>query len=73
MHDRQEYLDKLAADGDLRSRAALSSTEVTRLTSAWRSLLTAHQPDEHGRCPQCSGWFRPVHTHARSGPPPTST
>lgn len=81
VHDRLDYLDKLATDGDLRSRAALSSTEITRLTSAWRSLLAAHQPDEHGRCPQCSGWLRPrahpctvwttAHQHliAADGPP----
>jgi hypothetical protein len=59
VHDRLDYLDALATDGDLRSRAALANTEITRLTSAWRSLLSAHQSDEHGRCPQCSGWLRP--------------
>lgn len=63
LHDavlgRLDYLDKLATDGDLHSRAALSSTEITRLTSGWRSVLAAHQPDERGRCTQCSGWIRP--------------
>ncbi|MEV6871659.1 hypothetical protein [Amycolatopsis sp. NPDC051128] len=52
---RLDYLDRLAHDGDEPSRAALADTEITRLTGAWRSLLTAHQPDERGRCPQCSG------------------
>lgn len=58
VHDRLDYLDKLAAGSDLRSRAALADTEIVRLTSAWRTLLAAHQPDERGRCPQCSGWRR---------------
>ena len=73
VHDRLDYLDKLATEADLRSRAALANTEIIRLTSAWRTLLAAHEPDEHGRCPQCSGWFGPAGIPARSGSPPTST
>ncbi|WP_146073811.1 hypothetical protein [Amycolatopsis sp. CA-126428] len=52
---RLDYLDRLAREGDESSRAALADTEITRLTRAWRCLLVAHQPDERGRCPQCSG------------------
>lgn len=59
LHDRLNYLDTLATEGDLRSRAALSSTEITRLTAGWRTLLLTHQPNDKGRCPQCSGWLRP--------------
>lgn len=59
MHEHLDYLDKLAIEGDMDSRAALSSTEITRLTSAWRAVLAAHHPDDHGRCPQCSGWWLP--------------
>lgn len=85
VHDRLDYLDTLATDGDLRSCAALANTEITRLTSAWRSLLRAHQADEHDRCPQCSGWLRPrahpcsvwttAHQHliAADGPPPANS
>lgn len=58
VYDRLDYLDKLATDGDLRSRAALATTEITRLTTAWRSLLSVHLPDERGCCRQCSGWLR---------------
>ncbi|MGQ0841495.1 hypothetical protein [Actinokineospora sp.] len=41
------------------TRAALADTEIIRLTLAWRTLLAEHRPNEHGRCPQCSGWLRP--------------
>lgn len=81
---RLDYLDRLIADGDQRSRAALADTEITRMTAAWRVLLAAHTPDERGRCPQCSGWRRPhrhpcsvwatAHQHLISdgGPPPAT-
>lgn len=81
VYGRLDYLDRLVADADLRSRAALADTEISRLTAAWRDLLAAHQPDQHGRCPQCSGWRRPrrhpcsvwttAHQHliAADGPP----
>jgi hypothetical protein len=57
--DRLNYLDKLASEGDMRSRAALADTEIMKLTLAWRTVLDAHRPDRRGRCPQCSGWRRP--------------
>jgi nicotinamide riboside kinase len=53
-----DYVDRLVADGDQRSRLALVDTEITRLTIAWRAVLAEHQPDPDGRCPQCSGWLR---------------
>jgi hypothetical protein len=59
VYGRLDYLDQLVADGDEPSRAALGNTEISRLTTGWRDLLAAHLPDEHGRCPQCSGWRRP--------------
>lgn len=59
VHERLDYLDHLAVDGDEQSRAALAETEILRLTTAWRALLDLHAPDERGRCPQCSGWRRP--------------
>jgi len=82
VYGRLDYLDRLVTDSDLRSRAALADTEISRLTAAWRDLLAAHQPNKHGRCPQCSGWRRPrrhpcsvwttAHQHliAADGPPP---
>lgn len=59
VYSRLDYLDRLVADADLPSRAALADTEIARMTTAWRALLVQHQPDENGRCPQCSGWRRP--------------
>ncbi|MGH4021066.1 MAG: DUF4254 domain-containing protein [Pseudonocardiaceae bacterium] len=58
VYQRLSYLDTLASNADLRSRAALADTEIARMTTAWRALLAEHEPDEHGRCPQCSGWRR---------------
>jgi hypothetical protein len=85
VHDRLDYLDKLAAEGDPPCRAALAGTEIARLTSGWRTLLAEHEPDEHGRCPQCSGLLRPrrhpctvwttAHQHliTEDGPPTATT
>jgi hypothetical protein len=58
VHQRLEDLDMVATNGDLSSRAALADTEILRLTAAWRAVLSQHAPDQHGRCPQCSGWRR---------------
>lgn len=49
-----DRLDTLVTDADNTSRAALADTELARMTAAWRALLGLHQPDAHGRCPQCS-------------------
>ena len=54
-----ERLETVARDADAESQAALAQTELVRLTEAWRALLAEHEPDEDGRCPQCSGWRRP--------------
>ncbi|MDQ3276292.1 MAG: hypothetical protein M3Q39_15035 [Actinomycetota bacterium] len=59
VYQRLDYLDRLVTEADLPSRAALADTEVARMTAAWRVLLAQHKPNEHGRCPQCSGWRRP--------------
>src|SRR5687767_13400308 len=56
--ERLDYLELLVANGDAASLAALAETELARLASAWRALLTLHEPDARGRCPQCSGWRR---------------
>jgi hypothetical protein len=58
LYRRLDYLERLVADGDQRSRAVLADTEITRLTAAWRALLAEHTPDQRGRCPQCSGLRR---------------
>jgi hypothetical protein len=51
--DRLDHLDVLATEGDARSRASLATTEITRMTMAWRALLEQHEPDASGRCSQC--------------------
>lgn len=82
---RLDYLDALVGEADVRSRAALAESEITRLTAAWRGLLDQHVPDEQGRCPQCFGWRRgrrfpctvwtTAHQHliAADGPPSAGT
>ncbi|WP_103343899.1 hypothetical protein [Amycolatopsis sp. CA-126428] len=60
IYERLDYLGRLVADGDLRSRAALADTEITRLSQAWRALLELHEPDQRGRCPRCCRWRRPA-------------
>ncbi|HEY3481400.1 MAG TPA: hypothetical protein VGL02_21100 [Streptomyces sp.] len=64
-------LDRTGAD--LVSRAALADTEIVRLTSAWRTLLAAHQPDEHGQCPECRDGDGPAAIRVRRVASPTST
>ena len=59
VYGRLDYLDTIVGKADDESKTALADTEITRLTGAWRALLSAHEPDEHGRCTQCSGWARP--------------
>lgn len=58
VYERLDYLDKLVAEGDTPSLAALAETELPRLSTAWRAVLALHEPDERGRCPHCSGWRR---------------
>jgi hypothetical protein len=57
--DRLDYLDHLASEADVPSRAALAETEIGRMTEAWRALLSEHQPDARGRCRHCSRWRHP--------------
>lgn len=54
VHDRLDYLDTLVDKADELSKSRLADTVITQLTSAWRELLAAHEPDERGRCPACS-------------------
>lgn len=61
--ERLDLLDELASHADARSLESVARTELPRLTDGWRSLLSSHQPDSRGRCPQCSSPWRP-----RQGP-----
>jgi len=56
--DRLEMLSEEASNAEPGSLVSLARTEFRRLTDGWRELLASHQPDDDGRCPQCSGWLR---------------
>lgn len=56
--ERLDLLDGLVDGADSPSLASVARTELPRLTAAWRSLLGAHTPDDRGRCPSCSTWWR---------------
>jgi hypothetical protein len=58
--DRLDYLDALIENADPASLARLASSELPRMTQAWRAVLTDHQPDTHGRCRRCRPWWRPT-------------
>ncbi|GAA3838496.1 hypothetical protein GCM10022243_01220 [Saccharothrix violaceirubra] len=73
VHDHLDYLDKLATDGDLRSRAAPAGTEITRLTSAWRSLLDATDSTSTVAAGGARAGFASASAPAPSGPPHTNT
>jgi hypothetical protein len=53
-----ESLGEQASCADPGQLGHLARGEIRRLTDGWRRLLTEHQPDEDGRCPQCPGWPR---------------
>lgn len=53
-----DRVETLTRDADVPSRAALAEREMVGLVVAWRELLTAHEPDEEGRCQTCSRWRR---------------
>ena len=61
---RRAVLDKLEGLGETADYiepdqlASLARSEIRRLTDGWRNLLVTHQPDDNGRCPQCSGWIK---------------
>lgn len=56
--ERLDLLDELADRADPGSLASVARTEMPRLTEGWRSLLSAHEPDTRGRCPECSSRWR---------------
>lgn len=58
LFDRLELVSEEASCAEPSSLVRLARTEIRRMTDGWRELLTSHQPDDDGRCPQCSGWFR---------------
>ncbi len=51
-------LTELADRADAPSLLSVARSELPRLTEGWRSMLAAHEPDERGNCPTCSGRWR---------------
>ncbi|WP_409463655.1 hypothetical protein [Amycolatopsis sp. GA6-003] len=54
VRERLDYLDVLVDQADDPSKSTLADTVIPQLTSAWRDLLAAHEPDERGFCRTCS-------------------
>lgn len=59
VRERLDVLSELAGRGEAASLLSVAKTEIPRLVEGWRQLLTAHEADEKGNCPECSGRRRP--------------
>ncbi|MBB2937613.1 hypothetical protein FHX82_004686 [Amycolatopsis bartoniae] len=53
MHQRLDDLTRSAGLCDSGRATELARREIPLLVQALRSVLAAHEPDEHGRCPVC--------------------
>ncbi|WP_236788500.1 hypothetical protein [Amycolatopsis sp. GM8] len=53
VHQRLDDLTRTAGLVDAGRAADLARREIPLLVQALRSVLAAHEPDEHGRCPVC--------------------
>lgn len=60
VRERLDVLSELADRADASSLLSVARSEIPRLTAGWRALLTAHEADEKGNCPECSGRRRPM-------------
>jgi hypothetical protein len=56
--ERLDMLTELANDADEPSLLSVARSELPRLTNGWRAMLAAHEPDDRGNCPTCSGRWR---------------
>jgi hypothetical protein len=59
VRERLDVLSELAGRGDAAALVSVARAEIPRLIEGWRKLLTAHEADEKGNCPECSGRRRP--------------
>ncbi|KEI45670.1 hypothetical protein [Saccharopolyspora rectivirgula] len=57
--ERLDMLSELANRADAQALLSVAPSELPRITAAWRALLTAHDADEKGNCPECSSRWRP--------------
>lgn len=53
VHQRLDDLTRSAGLCDAGRATQLARREIPLLVQALRSVLDAHEPDEHGRCPVC--------------------
>jgi hypothetical protein len=53
VHQRLDDLSRAAGLADAHRATELARREIPLLVQALRSVLAAHEPDEHGRCPAC--------------------
>lgn len=56
--ERLDVLTELTHRPDAPSLLSVARSELPRLTEGWRTLLTAHEPDDRGYCPECSTRWR---------------
>lgn len=59
VRERLDLLSGLADNADATCLLSVARSELPRLTTGWRTLLTAHDADEKGNCPECSTRWRP--------------
>lgn len=58
VRERLDALSEIADRADAASLLTVSRSEIPRLTGGWRTLLTAHEADDKGNCPECSSAWR---------------
>ncbi|WP_182546810.1 hypothetical protein [Halosaccharopolyspora lacisalsi] len=56
--ERLDVLTELAEHADAPSLLSVACSELPRITNEWRALLTVHEPDDRGDCPECSSRWR---------------
>lgn len=58
---RRAVLERLTAlhlQAGTASRAPVARSQLRSIVAGWRDVLSGHQPDSRGRCPECSGLLR---------------
>lgn len=58
VQNRLDHVDQITEQGDPGTLLPLARAELHRLAESWRELLTAHQPDDDGRCETCPPGIR---------------
>lgn len=58
VQDRLDLVDDITRQGAPETLLPLARAELHRLADSWRQLLSAHQPDDDGRCQGCPPGIR---------------